>query len=90
MSMKFALAGLVALGGDGLMAPAASAMPNGLPGAAATQTSGVENVRWVCGPRGNCWWQQPRRFYRPYAYYPARPVYRRPHDGYGHPHWRRW
>lgn len=74
MSAKLALAGLAALGGVALMAPAASAMPNGMP-AAATQASGVENVRWVCGPY-RCWWQPPR-FYRPYAYYaPPRPFYR--------------
>lgn len=86
MSVKLALAGLAALGGVALMAPAASAMPNGLP-AAATQSSGVENVRWVCGPH-RCWWQ-PRRFYRPYAYYAPRPFYGRPH--WRQRHWdRRW
>ena len=75
MSVKFALAGLAALGGVALAAPAASAMPNGMPAAATTQASGAENVRWVCGPY-RCWWQ-PRRFYAPYAYYaPPRPYYR--------------
>lgn len=89
MSVKFALAGLAVLGGVALAAPTASAaMPNGLP-AAATQSSGVENVRWVCGPY-RCWWQPPRRFYRPYAYYGPRRFYGRPHYGYGPRHWRRW
>lgn len=94
MSVKFALAGLAALGGVVMMAPAASAaMPNGLP-TTATQSSGVENVRWVCGPY-RCWWQQPRRVVRPYAYYGPRRFYGRPHYGYGRGygpprhHWRR-
>jgi hypothetical protein len=99
MSVKFALAGLAALGGVALAAPTASAaMPNGLP-TAATQSSGVENVRWVCGPY-RCWWQPSRRIVRPYAYgprayYGPRRSYGRPYGygggyGYGPRPWRRW
>jgi hypothetical protein len=43
------LGGLVAASGQ------ASAMPNGLSALAQEQTSDVQDVRWVCGPRGCVW-----------------------------------
>ena len=76
---------------------AAAAMPVGQLGAdanAAKADTGVQTVRWVCGPYGNCVWR-PNRYYRPYGYYGGyRPYYApRPryygYYGYG-PRWRRW
>jgi hypothetical protein len=62
------LGGLVAASGQ------ASAMPNGLSALALEQTSNVQDVRWICGPRG-CVWRPggyrsfgfvgPRRFWGP-------------------------
>lgn len=45
MKLKFALVGLLALGGAALTAGTASAMPLG-------QASNVESVALVCGPNG--------------------------------------
>jgi hypothetical protein len=50
MKLKHALVGLVALGGAALTAGTASAMP--LAPLGQSQTSNVENVAVVCGPRG--------------------------------------
>ena len=61
------LGGLVAASGE------ASAMPNGLSELAQEQTSNVQDVRWICSPRG-CVWRPgyrsfgfvgPRRFWGP-------------------------
>jgi hypothetical protein len=48
MKLKFALIGLIALGGAALSAGTASAMPLAPLG----QASNVESVALVCGPRG--------------------------------------
>ncbi len=54
--VKLALAASLMLGGAGLFASSASAMPvSGLNKAVATTTDAqksVEDVRWVCGPWG--------------------------------------
>jgi hypothetical protein len=50
MKLKFALVGLVALGGAALSAEAASAMP--LAPLAHSLASNVEDVALVCGPNG--------------------------------------
>jgi hypothetical protein len=66
------LAAGIGLGGFGLAAPSASAMPmNGVAPAVATSADAalsVENVRWICGPYGNCRWAPGHRYYgwRPY------------------------
>jgi hypothetical protein len=78
IDLKYAAAGLAALGVVALGSGSASAMPNGLP-AAAGQHSSVENVRMVCNPWGRCWW-------RP-NYYVGAPVVRYGYVGprfYGH------
>jgi len=92
MKLKFALVGLLALGGAALSTGAASAMPIGL----ATNTdiaSNVEQARWVCGPY-RCWWRP--NVYGAYGYYGG-PGFYRPgwgggwgwHRGWGW-HGRRW
>jgi hypothetical protein len=94
--LKLALAAGVVVGGMGLAAQSASAMPmnglaSGLTLAIATgEAAQAEQVRWVCGPWG-CRWRPnywggyygPRPFYGPRPYY----GYGRPW-GYGGP--RRW
>ncbi len=66
MKLKFALAGLVALGGAALASGSASAaMPNGLPGVGGS--SNVEQVRLVCDRFGRCFRTAPR-FYGGYGY----------------------
>jgi hypothetical protein len=71
------------LGGLGFGASSASAMPmNGLVPAPLAQTdagSGVENVRWICGPYGGCRWVPGWGYWR-------RP-YWRPYYGYYRPWW---
>jgi hypothetical protein len=67
INLKYAAAGLAALGGVVLTTGTASAMPNGLP-AAAGQLSNIENVVMVCNAWGRCW-------YRP-NYYVGPRVYR--------------
>jgi hypothetical protein len=84
MNTKFAMIGLAALSSVAATAPAAAAMPNGLPLQA--QPQNVEQVRYVCNWRGRCWWQPGPRFYGSYAYGPR---WHRGY-GYGHRHWRRW
>ncbi len=84
--LKHSLVAATALGGVALWAGGASAMPNGLPSAAAAAPSNVENVRWVCGPY-RCWWQPgPGGFYgpRPWGWGWG------PRWGWGWHHWRRW
>jgi hypothetical protein len=49
MKLKFALVGLLALGGAAITAATASAMPLAPLG---SQTSNVESVALVCGPNG--------------------------------------
>jgi hypothetical protein len=56
INLKYAVAGLAALGGAALGPSAASAMPNGMP-AAAGQLSNAENVVMVCNVWGRCWWR---------------------------------
>jgi hypothetical protein len=70
-TLKYALVA-AAMGGLALASGSASAMPNGLPEAAKTLSSDVQDVRWVCGPV-RCWWRP--NWYRSYAFY-------------GHPNWR--
>lgn len=85
-----AAAGLFALTG------AASAMPVSQPAAVAgvVTENAVKQVRWVCGPYGNCVWRP--NYYRPYyGYYAPRyyaPRYYAPryYGYYGGPRWRRW
>jgi len=50
MKLKFALVGLIALGGAALTAGMASAMP--LAPLGQSQSSNVESVALVCGPNG--------------------------------------
>ena len=50
MKLKFALAGLIALGGASLVTGAASAMP--LAPLGQSPTANVETVALVCGPNG--------------------------------------
>ena len=64
------------------LAPAKAMMPGAASGiqSAIQDTQLTEQVRYVCRHRGYssrraCWWQPPRRNYRPY-YRPHRPYYR--------------
>jgi hypothetical protein len=55
--LKIALVVATVLGGAGLLAPAASAMPMaGLAGASNELSAGIQDVGWVCGPY-RCWWR---------------------------------
>ena len=81
------LAGLLALGLSG----GAQAMPAANLAEIGTGVE-PEAVRYVCNRWGRCWWQ-PRRFYRPYAYYPGPRFYGYGGPrfyGYGYRPWRRW
>jgi hypothetical protein len=87
MNVKFALAGLVALGGAALASGTASAaMPNGLPGVG--PSANVEQVRLVCDAYGRCFRTGPRfygpRFYGGGGYY-GRPRFYGGGGGYGRP-----
>jgi hypothetical protein len=87
MKLKFALVGLVALGGAALSAGTASAMPLAPLGQSAA--SNVESVALVCGP-GGCVRTGPRAYgygvRRGYAYGVRRGGY-----GYGYRRgYRRW
>jgi hypothetical protein len=56
-SLKLALVSATILGGVAFIAPAASAMPvGGLTAASNELATGVQDVRWVCGPF-RCWWR---------------------------------
>lgn len=93
MRLRAAFVGLVALGGAAMIPGIASAaMPNGLAAAKhATQTSNIDQVRWVCNAWGRCWW---RPGYRAYGFYGPRfygPRWHHGwHRGWHHRHWRRW
>jgi hypothetical protein len=66
----------------GLTVTAASAMPIAtLPSDTAAN---IEQVRWVCGPYGRCWWRPNYYYggYYGYAYYPR-------HHYWRHRYWRR-
>jgi hypothetical protein len=67
IDLKYAVVGLVTLGGVALGSAPALAMPNGMP-TAAHRHSTVENVVMVCNAWGRCW-------YRP-NYYVGPRVYR--------------
>ncbi|WGS22716.1 MULTISPECIES: hypothetical protein [unclassified Bradyrhizobium] len=90
MKLKLAVMGLAALGCAVLVSGSASAMPNGLPQAKLItgQAANVNQVRWVCGPRGHCWWRP--NYYGAYAYGGPRPGWRWRHPGWRwrHPGWR--
>ena len=68
--------------GSGMLIGTASALPlNGLTGAAAAETgSGLQDVRWVCGPY-RCWWR-PGPYWGPPPYWGPRPYW-----GWHHRHW---
>lgn len=82
MTLKFAMAGLIALAGVAATAGTASAaMPNGL-ASSAVQTGSVENVRLVCDIYGRCF-NRPGFYYggpRFYGYGYGRPRF---YGGYG-------
>jgi hypothetical protein len=69
ISLKVMMAAAIGVGGLGLAAKPASAMPvSGLNPALATQADsaqGIESVRWVCDPYGGC---QRVRHWRRYGY----------------------
>ena len=65
INLKYAVVGLVALGGATLGPGTASAMPNGLP--AAGQLSNVEKVVMVCNAWGRCWYR-PNYYVGPRVY----------------------
>ena len=82
MKLKFALAGLVALGGAALVSGTASAaMPNGLPGVSGS--SNVEQVRLVCDEYGRCFRTAPRFYDGGFGY--DRPRFYGGGYGYGRP-----
>jgi len=63
------------------IATAASAMP--IAPVSSNTAANVEQVRWVCGPYGRCWWQ-PNYYGGYYGYgYAPRPYYWR------HRYWHR-
>jgi hypothetical protein len=84
INLKYAVAGLAALGGVALSTGTASAMPNGLP-AAAGQLSNVENVVMVCNAWGRCWYR-PNYYVGPrvYRYGYVGPRYYGYRRGWGH------
>jgi hypothetical protein len=89
-NLKYALVAAAALGGVAFAPGNASAMPNGLPSAANALTSGVQDVRWVCGPY-RCWWRPGYNpYYGAYGYYGPR--YWRPGLGWGYRvhRWHHW
>ena len=60
----------------GLTVTAASAMP--IAPIAPDPAAKIEQVRWVCGPYGRCWWRPNYyRGYGAYAYYPRRHYWHR-------------
>jgi hypothetical protein len=84
MKLKFALVGLIALGGAALTAGTASAMPLAQLG----QASNVESVALVCGPNG-CIRTAPRVY--GYGYGVRRGYVRRGGYAYGYRRgYRRW
>jgi hypothetical protein len=90
-NLKYALVAAAALGGLALASGTASAMPNGLSSAANAAPSEVQNVYWVCGAFGRCWWR-PNYYYGAYGYYGPRPFWGPRFGwggGWGH-RWHRW
>ena len=86
MKLKFALAGLVAIGGIAVLTGTASAVP--LAPFEHSQISNVEKAAVVCGPRG-CVRTAP--VYRGYRAYGVRRYGVRRGYGYGyHRGYRRW
>jgi hypothetical protein len=85
MKLKSALIGLLTLGAIASVPQSASAFPNGL--TQTDQISNVEQVRWVCNPRGRCWWRP--NYYGSYGFYPA-PFFVHPYRGWHYRGWRRW
>lgn len=100
-SMKAALAAAIGMSGLSLGGPAASALP--MSGLAASLTrpaeaATTEEVRWVCGPYGNCrfvpgyrYWGGPRRHWgppRPFAPYGYHRPWGRHYGGGGY--YRHW
>jgi hypothetical protein len=69
----------------GLLSTAASAMP--IAPVQADTAAKVEQVRWVCGPYGRCWWR-PNYYggYYGYGYYPRHRYWRR-HYWRHHHYW---
>ena len=63
----------------GLIVVAASSAASAAPIAPvpAGETARAEQVRWVCGRYGRCWWRP--NYYGAYAYYPRRPYWRHHH-----------
>ena len=87
MKLKIAVVALAALGGLAFTVPASAAMPNGLPQATkiVSQSSNVEQARWVCNPWGRCWWRP--NWYGAYGYWHRPWGWHRWHRWH---HWRRW
>jgi len=87
-NLKHALVAVAALGCLALTSAGASAMPRGLPSASAAWSSGVQDVRWVCGPY-RCWWRP--NWYGGYGYYGPRPGWGWGWGrGWGWHRWHRW
>jgi hypothetical protein len=78
-SLRIAAVAVAAVLGLGAMSINASAMPvNGLTSVPAqSASSGLQEVRWVCGPY-RCWWRPGPAYWGPRPYW---------HRGWG---WRRW
>ncbi|MGB8895822.1 MAG: hypothetical protein WA322_09980 [Pseudolabrys sp.] len=79
---KLMIAAAVLCGG--LTATTASAMP--IAPIHADTAAQVEQVRWVCGPYGRCWWR-PNYYggYAAYGYYPRHRYWR--HRYWRHHYW---
>ena len=86
--LGLAVLGLAAIGTSVALSGGAEAMPIGLPGP--VKVSNVDQVRWVCGRWGRCWWR-PNYYVAPaYAYYGYGPRFGY-YGGWHHRHhWRRW
>jgi len=67
---------------SGGLATTATAMP--IAPMATGPAAKIEQVRWVCGPYGRCWWQPNYYGYYGYAYGP-RPYWR--HRYWHRHHW---
>jgi len=76
--IRLIFAGTVICGA--FLATAASAAP--IAPVSSNAAGKIEQVRWVCGPYGRCWWQPNYYGYYGYGYAP-RPYYWR------HRYWRR-
>jgi hypothetical protein len=87
INLKYAVAGLAALGAVALGPGTASAMPNGMP--STNQLSNVENVVMVCNAWGRCWWR-PNYYVAPRVYGYGAYAGPRYHRGYGYGYRRNW